>query len=95
VLEDPTAGVDIGTKAEIYRLLGEAVTQGMAVVLISSDFEETAQVCHRVLVFRNGLIARELGEHSGQPGQALSASELLHCAALDDDPHPSPATTFH
>jgi len=85
VLEDPTAGVDIDAKAEIYRLLGEAVASGMAVVLISSDFEETAQVCHRVLVFRNGVIAREL------PQAQLSVSELLSCASLDaGETSPSP-----
>lgn len=77
VLEDPTAGVDIGAKAEIYRLLGDAVRTGMAVVLISSDFEETAQICHRALVFRNGKIACEL------PLEQLSVSELLHSASLD------------
>ena len=83
ILEDPTAGVDIGAKAEIYRLLGEAVRTGMAVVLISSDFEETAQICHRALVFRAGAIAREL------PLEQLSVSELLHCASLDYGVAPS------
>ncbi|OZI39274.1 sugar ABC transporter ATP-binding protein [Bordetella genomosp. 1] len=77
VLEDPTAGVDIGAKAEIYRLLGDAVGTGMAVILISSDFEEIAQICHRALVFRNGAIAREL------PQAQLSVSALLHGASLD------------
>ncbi|MFD1557483.1 sugar ABC transporter ATP-binding protein [Paraburkholderia silviterrae] len=83
VLEDPTAGVDIGAKAEIYRLLGDAVRTGMAVILISSDFEETAQICHRALVFRNGTIGREL------PLEQLSVSELLHCASLDYGVTPS------
>lgn len=77
VLEDPTAGVDIGAKAEIYRLLGDAVRTGMAVILISSDFEETAQICHRALVFRSGAIAREM------PLAQLSITDLLHCASLD------------
>jgi ribose transport system ATP-binding protein len=83
VLEDPTAGVDIGAKAEIYRLLGEAVRTGMAVLLISSDFEETAQICHRALVFRNGMIARELQI------EQLGVSELLTCASLDYGISPS------
>ena len=77
ILEDPTAGVDIGAKAEIYRLLGDAVRTGMAVILISSDFEEAAQICHRALVFHSGTIARELRLDE------LSVSELLHCASLD------------
>ena len=49
VLEEPTFGVDVGSKAEIYRLLQEALDQGLAVLLISSDFEEVAGICHRAL----------------------------------------------
>ncbi|MGY2167323.1 sugar ABC transporter ATP-binding protein [Pseudomonas gingeri] len=84
MLEDPTAGVDIGAKVEIYRLLGDAVRTGMAVLLISSDFEETAQICHRALIFRDGRIAREL------PMAQLSVDALLRCASLDAaDPAPT------
>lgn len=61
VLEDPTAGVDVGAKAEIYRLPGEAVGQGLGIVLISTDMEETAQIAHRALVFREGRSAAEIG----------------------------------
>lgn len=60
VLEDPTAGVDIGARAEIYRLLADAVTRGLSVVLISTDFEEVCKICHRAIVFRNGKIAATL-----------------------------------
>jgi ribose transport system ATP-binding protein len=60
VLEDPTAGVDVGAKAEIYRLLAGAVAAGQAVILISTDFEEVAAICHRALVFRGGRIVSEL-----------------------------------
>ena len=61
VLEDPTAGVDVGAKAEIYRLLAAALAKGQGIVLISTDFEEVAAICHRALVFRGGLIVSELG----------------------------------
>ena len=60
VLEDPTAGVDVGAKAEIYRLLAAALAKGQAVILISTDFEEVAAICHRALVFRGGRIVSEL-----------------------------------
>jgi ribose transport system ATP-binding protein len=60
VLEDPTAGVDVGAKAEIYRLLAAALGKGQAIVLISTDFEEVAAICHRALVFRGGRIVAEL-----------------------------------
>jgi ribose transport system ATP-binding protein len=60
VLEEPTFGVDVGSKAEIYRLLQEALDQGLAVLLISSDFEEIAGICHRALIFDRGRVAAEL-----------------------------------
>jgi ABC-type sugar transport system ATPase subunit len=60
VLEEPTRGVDVGTKAEIYHLLGELARQGKAVLVITSDIEEATLVSERVLVMRSGRIACEL-----------------------------------
>ena len=73
-LEDPTAGVDVGAKAEIYRLLAEAVSRGLAVLSISTDFEEVAAICHRALVFRRGSIVaqlegRDLTVRAARPGR--------------------------
>ena len=61
ILEEPTAGVDVGAKHEIYTLLDAALARGVAVLLISTDFEEVAAVCHRALVFKDGQIVREIG----------------------------------
>ena len=60
VLEDPTAGVDVGAKAEIYRLLAAALAAGQAIIIVSTDFEEVAAICHRALVFQDGKIVGEL-----------------------------------
>jgi ribose transport system ATP-binding protein len=60
VLEEPTIGVDIGAKAEIYALLIKRVREGGAAILVSSDFEEAAGVCHRALVFDRGRVVAEL-----------------------------------
>jgi ribose transport system ATP-binding protein len=60
VLEDPTAGVDVGAKAEIYRLLAAALAAGQAIIMVSTDFEEVAAICHRALVFQDGKIVGEL-----------------------------------
>jgi ribose transport system ATP-binding protein len=76
VLEDPTAGVDVGAKAEIYRHLMKAVQAGQAVLLISTDFEEVAAICHRALVFRDGTIVAELREDE------LSLESLVRTASL-------------
>ncbi|HEU4675757.1 MAG TPA: sugar ABC transporter ATP-binding protein [Motilibacteraceae bacterium] len=60
VLEEPTAGVDVGAKHELYSLLDEALARGVGVLLVSTDVEEVAAVCHRALVFRDGRIVREI-----------------------------------
>jgi ribose transport system ATP-binding protein len=62
VFEDPTAGVDVGAKAEIYRLFDAALNHGAAIIIISTDFEEVAKVCHRALVFDRGRVVAELGD---------------------------------
>ncbi|PJG84252.1 sugar ABC transporter ATP-binding protein [Conservatibacter flavescens] len=60
ILEDPTAGVDVGARAEIYDLLNKALDKGIAIIVISTDFEEIAHLCNRALVFNRGDIAGEL-----------------------------------
>ncbi|GAB1669323.1 sugar ABC transporter ATP-binding protein [Mannheimia haemolytica] len=60
ILEDPTAGVDVGARAEIYDLLNKALAEGVAIIVISTDFEEIAHLCNRALVFNRGEIAGEL-----------------------------------
>ncbi len=60
VLEEPTIGVDVGARAEIYRLLAAAAAKGLGTVLVSSDFEEVAGLCDRALVFDRGQVVAEL-----------------------------------
>lgn len=60
LLHEPTQGVDVAARAEIYRLVREASTGGMAVLWVSEDFEELATVCDRVLIMADGLIRSEL-----------------------------------
>jgi len=62
VLEEPTQGVDVGAKAEIYATLATALTResGLGVILVSSDLEEITGVCNRALIFRYGKIVEEV-----------------------------------
>ena len=76
ILEDPTAGVDVGAKGEIYRLLFEALKTGLSIIVISTDFVEVAAICHRALVFSRGAIVSEIAESN------LTAEALLGAAAV-------------
>ena len=75
IFEDPTAGVDVGSKAEIYRLFDVALQRGAAILLVSTDFEEVGKVCHRALVFDRGRVVAELGIGD------MSAENLLAAAS--------------
>ncbi len=60
LLDDPTQGVDVGARADLYAAINAAVDEGMAAILVTSDFEELADVSDRVLILRGGRIAREV-----------------------------------
>ncbi|MGV4983266.1 sugar ABC transporter ATP-binding protein [Streptomyces sp. NRAIS4] len=75
ILEEPTTSVDVGAKAAVYRLLDEALATGLAVLLISTDFEEIAGVCRRALVFVDGSVTAELS------GPALTVAGLTRAAS--------------
>lgn len=78
IAEDPTAGVDVGAKAEIYRLIAQALDKGLAVVVVSTDFEEIAHICHRALVFNRGKIIAEL------TGPALTTQSVITAASASE-----------
>jgi len=60
ILDEPTRGVDVGAKSEIYKLIGEIAAQGVAVIFISSELPEVVGIAQRALVMRNGRIVAEL-----------------------------------
>ena len=63
LLDEPTQGVDVGARFEIWELIRRHVDRGMGVLVASSDFEELAASCDRVLIIRGGLVVAEvLGE---------------------------------
>jgi ABC-type sugar transport system ATPase subunit len=70
VLDEPTAGIDVASKFEIYRRLLDLAGEGFAVVIVSSDYEEIACLADRVLLMRDGAITAELA------GAESTAEEL-------------------
>ena len=59
VLDEPTKGIDVGARANIYQLVRDTAATGRAVLVVSSEAEELLQLCHRILVMRDGEIAGE------------------------------------
>jgi ribose transport system ATP-binding protein len=60
LLDEPTQGVDVGARSDIYQLVNDAVAQGCAVIVVTSDFEELSHVAHRVLVLAGGRLVAEV-----------------------------------
>ena len=74
VFDEPTRGVDIGAKQQIYRVIAEAAANGKACVVISSEMNEVIGLCHRVLVMRRGRIVGEVA------GTAVSEDNIVRLA---------------
>ncbi len=67
ILDEPTRGIDIGAKSEIYRIIDELARRDIGVIVISSELPEIVGICDRVLVMREGRIAGEVGGPGGAP----------------------------
>jgi ABC-type sugar transport system ATPase subunit len=77
LLDEPTRGVDVGAKAEIYRLIDDQHNKGMSILVVSSELEELLRICHRILVMRRGRITAEL--HRSE----FSKEAIMAAAAID------------
>jgi len=86
ICEDPTAGVDVGAKAEIYALLNRALSNGVGIIVVSTDFEEIATICHRAIVFSQGAIVDELS------GTRLTTENLIQSASAGNIAHTKDTT---
>jgi ABC-type sugar transport system ATPase subunit len=86
VLENPTAGVDVGARQMVYGLIAQEAKRGLGVVVCSEDLEDVLSTCHRVLVIRAGQVVAVV---EGR----LDDRQLMSLAAhgVDDD-EPSPNT---
>ena len=72
VLHEPTQGIDVGSRQAIFRILEETAAEGTSILYASSEYDDLAHLCDRVLVFRRGRVVRE-----------LSGARLTHDAIVD------------
>lgn len=73
ILDEPTRGIDVGAKFEIYRLIQRLAREGTAFLIISSEIEELLGLCHRILVMRQGEISDSLDESEFDQERILRA----------------------
>jgi len=74
ILDEPTRGIDVGAKAEIYNVMRQLAREGMSIIMISSDLPEILKVSHRVLVMHDGEIKLEA------PVKTLDQGTIMHAA---------------
>ena len=74
IIDEPTRGVDIGAKVEIYHLINDLSRQGIAIIVISSETSELIGICDRILVMRKGRIMGELGKKDFSEEEILRIS---------------------
>ena len=78
LLDEPTAGIDVGAIADVHQIVRDLAEQGTTVVISSSEFEELLSLCHRIVVMRRGTIVAELHP------QAITEASLVHVAMGTD-----------
>jgi ribose transport system ATP-binding protein len=76
VMEDPTAGIDVGAKAELYAMCDELSRSGTAILLISSDIKETIMICHRIYTMFEGRIVDEFRDPGDESEDMILADVL-------------------
>lgn len=81
LLDEPTRGVDVDAKGQIYELIRELATAGVSSIFVSSELEELTQVCDRVIVLRDGRFHEEV------PGEVASSDRLLALAMKGKEGH--------
>ena len=78
IANQPTRGVDVGAKAEIYKIMNDLVQQGIGIVMISSEMPETVNMCDRMYVMSEGKIRGELDKSE------FGQEAILNLAMVED-----------
>jgi rhamnose transport system ATP-binding protein len=76
ILDEPTRGIDVGTKAEVYRLISTLAAEGLAILLISSELPEVLGMSDRVLVMAEGRLTGEFDRAEATPDAVMAAATM-------------------
>jgi L-arabinose transport system ATP-binding protein len=72
ILDEPTKGIDVGAKAEIYKMVSDLARQGIGIIMVSSELPEVIGICDRILVMRDGRISGELARAEATEEKVLA-----------------------
>ena len=91
IVDEPTRGIDIGTKGQIYRFIADLAARGSAVIVISSEMQELIGLCHRILVMRGGRIVAALdGEDMTEDRIVIAATGVARSRPHERAPRSPP-----
>ena len=77
ILDEPTRGIDVGAKREIYTIINELAAEGKSILMISSELPELLEMCDRIYVMNNGRIVGELS------GEEATGENVMKCIMMD------------
>jgi rhamnose transport system ATP-binding protein len=80
ILDEPTKGIDIGSKAAVHRFISELVTRGLSVILVSSELPEVLGMADRVVVMQHGHVRRVFERGEASPERVVAAASGLELA---------------
>ncbi|TLP93366.1 sugar ABC transporter ATP-binding protein [Nesterenkonia salmonea] len=84
IIDEPTRGIDVGTKSEVHRLLSQLAGEGMAILMISSELPEVLGMADRVLVVSEGRITAELPREDATPEKVMHAATVRREEAIEN-----------
>lgn len=82
ILDEPTRGIDVGAKAEIYEMIQRLASQGTAIIMVSSELPELLANCDRIVVMAEGQITGELGREQATEDAVMALCHLPHMEAV-------------
>lgn len=74
LLDEPTRGVDVQAKQQIFQIMWDLSREGISSIFVSSELEELVQVCHRILIMKKGTIAEQV-----KPDQLTADALFVRC----------------
>ena len=81
IIDEPTRGIDVGTKSEVHQMLSDLAGQGMAILMISSELPEVLGMADRILVMREGRLTATLNRDEATPEAVMSAATRSEVAS--------------